>query len=316
MVFRTTLVGLGLVGSSIGLALKQTGANFEIIGHDKDHEAAKRAHKDGSVDRTEWNLINACDGADLVVISTPLTGVRSTLTAIGQELKAGCIVTDTASLKVPVLDWARESLPGTVHFVGGHPIIEKTVSEPMTPRAGLFSGAIYCLTPGTSTPPEAVQAVSDLAEAVGARPYYLDAAEHDGLIAVVEQLPLLMALALQIMASESPSSREMIQLSGADFAQATQLLAGNAEKLTELCILNAVNVVRWLDTLLPELSSLRERVASQDSEWLQKSFAHALEKQAGWTQKQMEGEAVDYSDFSMTHMMLGDTFRPRKPKSE
>jgi len=315
MAFRTTVVGLGLVGSSIGLALKQTGAHLEIIGHDRDSEAAKRAHKSGCVDRTEWNLINACDGADLIVISTPLAGIKSTLTAIAQDLKTGCVVTDTASLKVPVLNWARELLPSTVHFVGGHPIIEKAVSEPIMPTADLFAGATYCLTPDTNTPPQAVQSVSDLAEAVGARPYYLDAAEHDGLIAAVEQLPLLMALALQVIAGESPSSREMIQLSGVDFTNATQLLAGDAEKLTELCTLNAVNVVRWLDALLPQVSNLRELVANQNSESLQKSFTDAVEKHASWTRKQVESKATDYSDFGMMRMMLGGTFKPPKQKS-
>ena len=75
MAFRTTLVGLGLVGSSIGLALKETGANIEIVGHDKDNKAAKRAYKSGCVDGTEWNLINACDTADLIVISTGLSEI-------------------------------------------------------------------------------------------------------------------------------------------------------------------------------------------------------------------------------------------------
>ncbi|MBC7261196.1 MAG: prephenate dehydrogenase/arogenate dehydrogenase family protein, partial [Chloroflexi bacterium] len=125
MAFRTTVIGLGLVGSSIGLALKGTGADLEIIGHDKDSDAARRAYKSGCVDRTEWNLINACEGADLIIISTPLAGVKSTLAAIAQDVKPGCVITDTANLKVPVLDWARESLPNTVYFVGGHPIITK-----------------------------------------------------------------------------------------------------------------------------------------------------------------------------------------------
>jgi prephenate dehydrogenase len=315
MTFRTTLVGLGLVGSSIGLALKETGANIEIVGHDKDNKAAKRAYKSGCVDRTEWNLINACDRADLIVVSTPLAEIKSTLAAIAQDLKEGCVVTDTASLKVPVLNWAGESLPGKVHFVGGHPIIEKTIPDPFTPTADLFSGAIYCLTPGTNTPPEALQAVSDLAEAVGARPYYLDAAEHDGLIAAVEQVPLLLALALQVMAGASPSRREMVQLSGVDFTSVTQLLAGDAEKLTELSTLNATNVVRWLDAFLPQLSNLRELLANQDSESLRESFAGALETRDGWVRQRVEGEEVDYSEFGAMRMMLGGTFRSRKNKS-
>jgi prephenate dehydrogenase len=317
--FRTAVIGLGLVGSSIGLALKKTGANLEIVGHDKSNEAARSAHRNGCVDRTEWNLISACDGADLIVISTPLAGIKSTLTAIAAELKEGCVVTDTANLKVPVLNWARESLPATVHFVGGHPVVGKWEAsgsgrEPAgarRPVADLFAGAIYCLTPATNTPPAALQRVVDLVEAVGARPYYMEAAEHDGLIAVVEQLPQLMALALQDVVSTSPAHREIARLSGADFSRVIEPLTGDAQKLSEVCDLNAANVARWLDSFLSRLSSLRESVAHQDSASLQKAFASALEARAGWARGDIEGEETDYSDFGVARMMLGDAFRPR-----
>lgn len=319
MPFRTTIVGLGRVGSSIGLALRETEADFEIIGHDKDHAAAKRAHKSGSVDRTEWNLINACDGASLVVISTPLPGVRSTLEAIAEDLEAGCVVTDTARLKAPVLKWARQFLPPTVHFIGGHPILrpqflwltgEEAEPEPVEPSPRLLDGAIYCLTPGTAAPPEALQTVANLAQAVGAKPYYLDAAEHDGLIAALEGLPLLMAAALQVVASRSPSWREMIRLSGRDFASATDLLAGDAGDLAEQVVLNAANNARWIDAFMAELSMLRELVVNEDGEALQKLFAGALEARDSWMRQQPEDESVDYSDFNMARMMLGDLFRP------
>ncbi len=319
MPFRTTIVGLGRVGSSIGLALRETEADFEIIGHDRDHAAAKRAHKSGSVDRTEWNLINACDGANLVVISTPLPGVRSTLEAIAEDLEAGCVVTDTARLKVPVLKWARQFLPPTVHFIGGHPIRrpqflwltgEEGEPEPVEPSSQLLDGAIYCLTPGTATPPEALQTVANLAQAVGAKPYYLDAAEHDGLIAALEGLPLLMAAALQVVASRSPSWREMIRLSGRDFASATDLLAGDAGDLSEQVVLNAANNARWIDGFMAELSMLRELVVNEDAEALQKLFTGALEARDSWMRQQPEDESVDYSDFNMARMMLGDLFRP------
>jgi prephenate dehydrogenase len=353
--FRTTLIGLGLVGSSIGLALKRTGANLEIVGHDKSNEAARSAHRNGCVDRTEWNLISACDGADLIVISTPLEGIKSTLAAIAAELKEGCVVTDTASLKVPVLNWARQFLPPTVQFVGGHPIVGKwgiatlgsgreppphtppTPATPPTTRgavartldgapasswderpsgagrpvADLFAGALYCLTPATDTPPAALQRVSDLAEATGAKVYYMEAAEHDGLIAVVEQVPLLMALALQDVVSASPAHREIARLSGVDFTRVVEPLTGDAQKLSEVCDLNAANVGRWLDTLLSRLSILRESVVNQDSPSLQQAFASALEARARWAHEDIEGGETDYGDFSMTRMMLGDTFRPR-----
>lgn len=323
MVFRTTIIGLGLVGGSIGLALKKTGADLEIVGHDKNNDAARSARKNGCVDRTEWNLISACDGADLIVISTPLAGIKSTLIAIAAELKEGCVVTDTASLKAPVLNWAHESLPATVHFVGGHPIVREWEANMAAPSAGrdpagtrqpaadLFAGAVYCLTPAANTLPAALQRVSDLVEAIGARPYYMEAAEHDGLIAAVEQLPLLMALALQDVVSASPAHREIARLSGADFSRVIQPLVGDAQKLSEVCGLNAANIARWLDSFLSKLSSLRESVVHQDSESLQKAFAGALQAHAGWARREIEGEETNYSDFGMARMMLGDTFRPR-----
>lgn len=323
MALRIAVIGLGLVGSSMGLALKKTGADLEIVGHDKDHEAARSAHRNGCVDRTEWNLISTCDGADLVVISTPLAGVKSTLTAIAAELKEGCVVTDTATLKIPVLNWARECLPSTVHFVGGHPIVAKWDLAPAgrgasqesggvrQPVADLFAGAIYCLTPATNTPPAALQQASDLAEAIGARPYYMDPAEHDGLIAVLEQVPLLLGLALQDVVSASPAYREIARLSGADFGRVVEPLMGDAQKLSEVCDLNAANIARWLDSFLSRLSSLRESVAHQDSASLQKAFASAVEFRVAWAGGDAERQETDYGDFSMARMMLGGAFRPR-----
>jgi prephenate dehydrogenase len=323
VVSRIAIVGLGRIGSSIGLALKEKkGARVEIVGHDKDHNAARSAHKSGCVDRTDWNLISACDGADLIVLSTPLTAIKSTLQALAAELKPGCVVTDTASLKVPVLNWAHELLPAGVHFVGGHPILAN--QDVLQTGAELFAGAVYCLTPTTSAPPDAIQRASDLVEAVGAKPYYMDAAEHDGLIAAVEQLPLLMALALQDVVSASPSHREIAQLSGADFGSVTEPLAGGvhgstadqAKATAEVCGLNAANIARWLDAFLAKLSSLRESVALQDSQSLQQAIASALEARALWRRQEIEGEATDYSDFGMQHQMLGDLFRQRKAPPE
>ncbi len=316
MALVMTIVGLDTVGSSIGLAIKQTSADIQIVGHDRDSALSKNARKSGSVDRTEWNLIKACESADLVILSTPLAEIKTTLEAIAGDLKDGCVVTDTASLKVPVVRWARESLPQTVHFVGGHPIVDKTHIDLSSPQAELFMGSIYCLTPGTDTPPQALQAVSDLAEAVGAQPYFLDAAEHDGLIAALEQTPLLLALALQQVTAFSPSKREMIQLSGADFASVTDLLAYDAQTLAELCVQNADNTTRWLDAVLAQLTQLRDWVAGQEAESLEQSFAAALEARDGWRREAFERAPVDYSEFSGLRTMFGRGFQgPQKAET-
>jgi len=319
---QVTIIGLGLVGGSLGLALKKAGIGLQVVGHDKNHDAARSAHKKGCVDRTDWNLISACDGADVVIISTPLPEIKSTLAALAAELKPGCVVTDTASLKVPVLNWARESLPAGVHFVGGHPIIKNwdgSGSVPADgPAADLLAEAVYCVTPAPSTSPDAVQQVCDLAEAVGARPYYMEAAEHDGVVAAVEQLPLLMALALRDAVSDSPSHREIAQLVGGDFRSMTSPLAADVQGLdrdwpgamAEMCASNAANVARWLDAFLSRLSGLRSSLAQPDRESLKRAFAIAQEARAWWLEREIEGEATDYRSFGVTRKLLGDTFRP------
>jgi len=313
MALVMTIIGLDTVGSSIGLAIKQTSAEIHIVGHDRDSALAKNAHKSGAVDRTEWNLIKACEAADLILLTTGLSEIKTTLQAIAADLKDGCVLTDTASLKVPVLQWAREFLPKGVHFVGGHPILDKPHIDLSQPQAELFSGSVYCLTPDTDTPPQALQTVSDLAEAIGAKPYFLGAAEHDGLLAALVHTPLLLALALQQVTASSPSRRELVQLSGVDFTTLTDLLAPDAEALTALCVQNADNTVRWLDDLLLQLTQLREWVAGQQVESLQQAFAAAIEARDAWRREAFEREALDYTDFSPMRTMFGRGFQgPQK----
>ena len=95
---RITIVGLGLIGGSIGLALRQAGNDYEVVGHDREHTVASKAHKLGALSKTEWNLISACEGADLIIIATPVMAIKETLTAIAPYLKPGCLITTTQRL--------------------------------------------------------------------------------------------------------------------------------------------------------------------------------------------------------------------------
>jgi prephenate dehydrogenase len=281
---------------------------------------AKRSAKAGCVGRTEWNLINACEDADLIVISTPIGEIQSTFQAIGQYLKPDCVVTDTAPVKTPVLEWASTALPDTVRFVGGHPIAPRRprdVEAPASadaPSAELFEGGVYCLAPGTDTPPGALRTVTDLAQTVGAEPYFLDASEHDGLIAAIEGLPLLLAAALQSTVSKSPSIRELLRLSGTHFEAATQLLANASDTLADLLVHNAENNTRWVRELATELTALGELAAAGDVETLRTHLSNILDAKANWISKKMDAQTIDYSDFGMSSMMFGDTFKPRRPR--
>jgi len=293
---RITIVGLGLIGGSIGLALRQTGSDYEVVGHDREHTVASKARKLGAVSKAEWNLISACEEADLIIIATPVMAIKETLTAIASYLKPGCLITDTASIKGPVMAWAKEILPETVNFVGGDPIISQepsTEGSPLTgiegARADLFQGGLYCLTPSPEVAPQAVQLATDLVHLLGAKPFFLDAAEHDGLVAGVDHLPFVLSAILLATTTQNPAWREMRKLAGDAFQSATRFSSSDAATYRDACLTNGENIVRWIDACLARLEELREVIAAQEAEKLEKTLEEAMSARDRWLRDKAEG---------------------------
>jgi len=297
---RITIIGLGLIGGSIGLALRQTENDHEVVGHDREQTVASKARKRGAVSKTEWNLISACEGADLIILATPVMAIKETLTAIAPYLKPGCLITDTASIKGPVMAWAKEILPDTVNFVGGDPIISQGLNQETSAtgslptglegaRADLFQGGLYCLTPSSEAAPRAVQLATDLVHLLGANPFFLDAAEHDGLVAGVDHLPFVLSAALLGTTIASPAWREMRKLAGDAFQSATHFSSGDAATYRDACLTNGGNIVRWIDACLARLKELREVIAAQEAEELEKTFEEAMSARDRWLRDKAEG---------------------------
>ena len=214
---QVTIVGLGLIGASAGLALRRYSDRVTVVGHDRNGSAAGQAKSMGAVDRTDWNLINAVRNADRILLATPINEVHDTLEVIREDLKSECVILDTSSTKAAVLQWAAEFLPANVHLVGGHPIVVTDYWDTGSARADLFQDKLFCLSSDSRTSSSALQLATDLVEALGARPFFVDAAEHDGLVAAVDHLPMVMAAALARAVSESASWQEMRKLAGSQF---------------------------------------------------------------------------------------------------
>jgi prephenate dehydrogenase len=279
---RVTIVGLGLIGTSMGLALQASEVAEQIVGHDKNRLASNQAKSLGAVDNVDWNLISACERADLVLLATPLDAIEPTLAAIGADLRRGCVVMDTASVKQPVLAAAARSLPEGVYFVGGNPIPGKTIegSGPGAARADLFRGGIFCVVPAARTDSSAVKLVSDLVTILGATPLFLDAAEHDGLLAAVDHLPGLLALALIEMATSQPTWRELRKMAGPAFEIITRAGCGDPAAQAAVYHANRENLVRWLDSFADALRQVRRMVAEENTELLEHLTAARAERQA------------------------------------
>src|SRR4029453_2846858 len=138
---RIAIIGTGLIGGSLGLALKAARLpGLEIIGHDSDRSAPSPAAKLGAIDRAEHNLQRAVEGAGMVIIAVPVLTVREVMRQIAPHMTEGVVVTDTTSTKAHVMRWAKESLPEYVHFVGGHPLAGKGGSGIANAQATLFPG--------------------------------------------------------------------------------------------------------------------------------------------------------------------------------
>ena len=294
---RITIVGLGFIGGSIGLALHQAKADFVVVGHDRERGAASQARKIGAVDKTDWNLVSACEDADLIVIAIPVGGIKDTLAAISPYLKPGCLITDTASIKSPVIEWAEEILPDGVNFVGGDPIVSDvgaTATGGMAggidaARADLFSGAVYCLTPAPGAAPGAVRLASDFVYLLGAKPYFLDPLEHDGLMAGVDHLPFVLSAALLGITTESASWREMRRLAGGAFENATRFVSTDPTTYRDACLVNRENIVRWIDACSEKLGELKETILAGDAEKLGRLFEEAMVARQRWLRAREEG---------------------------
>ncbi len=293
---KITLVGLGVIGKSIGQSLCLAGGQLEVVGHDRDPIVAREAQKIGAVQRVHWNLIEACREADIVILATPIHAIEDTLKAIAASLKAGCLVMDTASLKAPVLRWADEILPTEVNFVGGDPILKRPAQAESTSIGAaskappqLLKDALFCLTPSAKASPEAIHLATDLVRLVEAVPLFIDAAEHDGLIAGVEQLPLALALILLQSVSAAASWREMRKLAGPLFEDATRVLSQDPSALRDSLLLNRDNLIRVADGAIAAWRELRAAISAGNVDDLEHMLKTASDIRQAWLQDRQAG---------------------------
>jgi prephenate dehydrogenase len=192
------------------------------------------------------------------------------------------VVTDTASTKAEVLAWARELLPATIDFVGGHPMAGREKSGPAAAETTLFRDAIYCLTPTTVVRPQALELVEALVQQVGAKVYFIDPAEHDAYVAGVSHLPFVLSAALIEIVSRSPAWKEMMPLAASGFRDMTRLAAGDALMHRDITMTNREALLRWLDDAARVLLEIREQLESGASDEVLGLFERARERREEW----------------------------------
>lgn len=260
---RIAIIGTGLIGASIGLALMaRPGRAYDVVGVDRDRTASREAKRRGALDQDVGSLQEAVEGAALVVLAVPVAAARQLLQDIGPFLTPGATVTDTCSTKLDVMRWAQEFLPEGVHFVGGHPMAGSEKSGPAAARADLFKDATWAVTPSPRADEGAVGTVLGFVEALGAVPLYIDAGEHDQYAAAVSHVPILLSVGLFRMIRDSQAWEDMALLAGPGFKDLTRLASGDPIMSRDILATNRDAVLHWLTRFQNELDHVRQAIES------------------------------------------------------
>lgn len=334
---QLTIVGLGMVGGSLGIALGEAIAEerverFRIIGYDEEAQVQREARLRGAIDRGANTLEEAVEGANVVVIATPPTTVGEILQQIGPWLQPGVVVTDTAASKGQILRWADEFLPPGVEFVGGHPVFAPQMEVDWVAgikgaKPELLQEAIYCLVPASSASHQAVETISGLANLVGAHPYFLSAAEHDGLLAGVSHVPHLVTAVMFYTIAASPSWRELKLLSDPAFRHLGWPVAARADHFYQTLVTNRQAAISWLDRVVGALQQVRQELAdeSNSAEALRAVLEEAQAAWHDWVERRDERKGEAGSDIAseiespgqqLMHMFIPRSFRRRRPDED
>ncbi len=278
---RIAIIGLGLIGGSIGLALHQAKAAPEIVGYDMGEGASQRAYSVGAIDQPYDSLIEVVQGAELVVLATPVGAMQRLLKDIGSCVLPGTVVTDVASTKAQVVAWAEEFLPPSVPFVGGHPMTGKEVSGVEVADAQLFQNCIYCLTPTQSTQLVALRKVTTFVEMLNARIRYLEPEEHDKQVACVSHLPFIASVALMSTVAQDATWSEAALLAAGGFRDMSRLAGGSPEMYRDICLTNDKAIIARLDTYIDSLQKIHDSIHLQDKR-ISDVFAEAQRQRLHW----------------------------------
>jgi len=331
MLDRISIIGMGLIGGSIGLALNRANrGTLEILGFDVDLKAAKKAKDLGAISKAASSLNEAVSNANMVIIATPILAIRESLEAMAGIVSPGCVVTDTGSTKEAIMTWADEYLPEEVSFVGGHPIAGKDESGVQAANPDLFRDSRYVVIPGKSAKKEAVDAVLNLVKLLGARNFFMDAFEHDSYVAAISHLPIIMSSALINAVSKSPSWHELSKLASTGFRDITRLASGSPVMSLDICLTNRDGLLYWIDEAIEELRSYKGQIAEATTEQvddeaidrLGNNFANSWGQRKKWLTRYESGQDDEPNDKHkipsgsdlLGEMLMGNALRDRYKK--
>ncbi len=329
-----TIIGLGRLGASIGLALKRynergnTPHTFEVSGSEDRPAMLKEAEDKGAISKSMRNLYNAVKDRDIVVLALPYADVRRTYQHIGDAIRPGGVVLDFSPLKMPSLNWAKEFLNDDAHLVGLSPVINPQylfdgLDDTEHATADLFDNGSMMLMPSPSCIPEAVELASDFASILGATVHFMDPMEHDSLMGATLGLPTLLGVSSFYALKNNAGWGDIERLTNPPFGRLThQLFDTHPDDLRDLWLNNRQSMVHYLDEMLQTLSEIRQVLQQDDRDALEAVLTEAADAYSLWINRRhnnkwdesVKGTNISTSETLMSGLMGG--FLARKLRGD
>lgn len=263
---KIAIIGVGLIGGSVGLAAKKKKIAKEIIGVCRHNQSLRKAKLKGAISQGSLNYKQAVKGADLVILATPIRQIIKIVKEIAPYLKKGCLLTDVGSTKVEIVREIEKALPKGTSFVGAHPLAGSEKRGVGGARADLFKGAICILTRTKRTKPLALKKITAFWKKVGCRIIKLTPGAHDKLVATISHLPHLAAGELVKV------GRKHLDFAASGFCDTTRIASSDAEIWSDICLTNKKFIIRAIDEYIAQLESVRDLIRREDRKKLSAEF--------------------------------------------
>jgi prephenate dehydrogenase len=283
---RILIIGLGLIGGSIGLAIKRE-KDVTIVGHDIHGERLKLAQALHVIDEIGTELSTEVEKADFIIISTPVKQTEQILATIAHlSLKKGAIITDVGSTKQQIMMKSKILRHEEVYFIGGHPMAGSHKTGVESSKAHLFENAFYILTPTSDTPTHAIQSLKDLLSGTRANFIEMTPDEHDHIAGLISHFPHIIAASLvHNVASYQNESHDISRLAAGGFRDITRIASSSPAMWRDILIHNRAPLLKQFDQWMKEMETVRTMIDQIDSEQIYEYFETAKSYRDGLPSK-------------------------------
>ena len=276
MKINVAIIGLGLIGGSLGLALKRNRDVF-VTGFDNSYGSMQEAYRRGIIDEIAVSIDRVSENADVIIFATPVnTTVRLLREVPNWTLKKNVIISDTGSTKGPIMDAVEPLLAQGITFIGGHPMTGSHKSGVSAARAHLFENAYYILTPAKNIKNDQIEKMRELLIPTKGKVVVIDADEHDRMTAIVSHFPHLVASSLVGRLSAQQEQQPFVRdLAAGGFRDVTRIASADPIMWRDITIQNRDELLHQLDGWVEEMDTIRQMLLQNDPEEIQNYFAEA-----------------------------------------